>query len=636
MLRKGFVAWLTLMLLGAAAIVYAQAPSTTAKAGTATIAGQVKISGAAAPGVSVSLISAEQPLAAPGGVQGSLAGRDASVRAVTDAEGRFFLSNLAAGRFRVSVLAPGYVIPNNNLVVQVNDGQALTGVDFTLTRGAVVTGRVTTSGDRPVIGEPVMLLAVNDTNQNASQTSLQLSPLQLPNANSFRTDDRGVYRIYGVPAGKYVVSAGRGDGGRGDAGRGDGGRGLAARGPNAAGGNTVRTWVRTYHPDVTDSAQATVIEVEAGKEIEGVNIHLTPPETFVVSGRVVDAETGQPVPGVLIGHGRTSNPQNRGNGGARNNGGNAANRRVLLSNNTDGTTNKDGEFRVEGVTAGDYAVYVAQDQAAGQSDYYSEPVAFTVSSSDVGDLEIKLLRGASIVGQVVFEGASDPQVLAKLVTLTVNASSRGGRGGGGASGVNMPTNLSSPVAANGSFRIAGLAPGQVNLNVTEQGGRGPFSGLTILRIERGGANVQSGLRVEAGEQVAGVRIVAAYGTGVIRGLIRVEGGALTPGMRLTVFARRTDASRGVGGGMPAQVINGRFQIERLVAGTYEVSVQLPGAGRAGGGQGGRAGTASQTVTLGNGGVQDVVIPLNLAELQLPPNGQNGQPRQPNRPRGGRP
>ncbi|MFN7999794.1 MAG: hypothetical protein U0X75_02120 [Acidobacteriota bacterium] len=42
------------------------------------------------------------------------------------------------------------------------------------------------------------------------------------------------------------------------------------------------------------------------------------------------------------------------------------------------------------------------------------------------------------------------------------------------------------------------------------------------------------------------------------------------------------------------------------------------------------------MTLGNGGVQDVVIPLNLAELQLPPNGQNGQPRQPGRPRGGRP
>ncbi|MFN7999795.1 MAG: hypothetical protein U0X75_02125 [Acidobacteriota bacterium] len=67
-----------------------------------------------------------------------------------------------------------------------------------------------------------------------------------------------------------------------------------------------------------------------------------------------------------------------------------------------------------------------------------------------------------------------------------------------------------------------------------------------------------------------------HGTGVIRGLIRVEGGALTPGMRLDVFARRTDASRGVGGGMPAQVdAGGRFQIERLVAGTYEVSVQVP-------------------------------------------------------------
>ena len=159
-----------------------------------------------------------------------------------------------------------------------------------------------------------------------------------------------------------------------------------------------------------------------------------------------------------------------------------------------------------------------------------------------------------------------------------------------------------------------------------RGGGG--SGLTLLRIEREGADLQAGLRVNAGEQVGGVRIVATYGNSSIRGLVRVEGGALPGQMRLMISARRIDAGAGVRdrGGRNAMVDpNGRFQIDQLVGGTYELSLQMPGMGR--------NAVEPVTVTVGNGGVQEVVVPLNLATLNAQPRPNNGGG---GRQRGGRP
>src|SRR5262249_23642971 len=183
------------------------------------------------------------------------------------------------------------------------------------------------------------------------------------------------------------------------------------------------------------------------------------------------------------------------NGANRRNAGNGGNRSVVTSNSTDGTSGAEGEFRIEGLSRGSYAVFVAQDQSIGQADFYSDPVGVEISSNDVSDVEIKLQRGVSISGLAVFEGVNDPRILASLSGIVVSAQSRGGRGSG--SGIMMMNNVSSPVEATGSFRVAGLSPGLVNLNVRDSRAQGPFSGLTILRIERNGVDVQSGLRVES-------------------------------------------------------------------------------------------------------------------------------------------
>ncbi len=168
----------------------------------------------------------------------------------------------------------------------------------------------------------------------------------------------------------------------------------------------------------------------------------------------------------------------------------------------------------------------------------------------------------------------------------------------------------------------GLAPGLVTLTLVDRGARGGPAGLTLLRIERDGADLQAGLRVEAGQQIAGVRLIAAYGNSSVRGVVRVEGGALPPQLRLTVSARRVDASASVrdrgGRNVPVDA-SGRFQLDQLVAGTYELMLQAPGLSR--------NTIAPLTVSVGSGAVQNVTFPLNLAALTAqPPRGNGGQPR----------
>lgn len=606
--------------------VQAQTPAvTTPVLMTASVTGQIKIGETPARGVSVALMMSNRQRNPQ---INSQTNPDPTTRVTTDADGRYKFTNLAAGTYRVNVLSPGYIVfgtsdlVRNGQQIVLKEGEAVERLDFTLTRGGVITGKVVNSNNRPVIGEAVNLTTIDDAGQQA--------PFNPPSGGGgLRTDDRGVYRAYGLPPGKYLVSAGQGNGG-------GGGPGFMA---------ASRAYIRTFHPEATDVTQATPITVEAGKDVTEVDIRLASLETFAAVGRVIEAETGNPVVGVLIGH---STVRGGGRGGQL--------QAPAGPGSTDGTSGEEGVFRIEGLARGRYSVYVTPDaQNPATSEYYSEPATFEISTTDATGLEIKLQRGASINGTVVVDGSTDQSQLANIL---VNASVRGNGAGGRA-------NNAAQVASNGLFRVSGLAPGRVNLNVSDATNPGPFSGLQILRMEKDGADLQAGLEVAQGEQVMGVRVVVAYGNSTIRGLVRTEGGTLTPDMRLMVTARRTDApSAGGGGGrggfgggaMPGQVdANGQFQISQLVAGTYEVTVQaMPGGfgggfgGPGGGGFGGRGGgqqpgqppgqpgqqagqqpgqqpvqqmraaPVTQIVVVGNNATQNVTLTLNLAN-QVPMN-----------------
>jgi len=589
---RGIFCLLILLAVSRAALSQGASPAAGQGAsvpGAGAVTGAVKFGDAPASGITLALLPERmgrmtpQPQSQP----------EITNRAVTDEKGQYRFTNVATGRFRVTPLAEAFVVTSGGarpgglggIAVTVSEGQTVSNIDFTLARGGVITGRVTDGDGRTVIAERINLTMAVENGQP--------QPFNGGNRFGYESDDRGVYRIYGLPAGRYLVSAGGGDR-----------PGVSRR---------IR-YPRTYYPDATEEAQAQIVEVETGAVVESIDIRLGAPlKAYAVTGRVVDAESRQPVFGVSVNVGRERGPGPAGAGAA--------------------ATNADGEFRATGLTPGRYSASVRPSGFPGggantSGDFYSDPVSFEISSDNVAGVEIKVHRGASIAGVVVVEGANDPSVAARLPQLTISANSRGGssqqpQGQAGRGGMGSRQNFAQ-AGPNGAFRIGGIAPGRVRLNVNGLGGAWDGNGFSLVRIERDGAVINGEFNVASGEQVTGIRVIVGYGTGVIQGRVVVTGGALPDGTRLMVAVRPLNSA---GQNRPAQVdASGQFRVEGLLSGSYEVRLNALAAlaGGSGGGRGaGRGGAPNrlqikipdvrQTVNVVNGSSSGVTLTLDLSQ-----------------------
>jgi protocatechuate 3,4-dioxygenase beta subunit len=550
---------LILSLLGCTAlcaqeVVVAQASQAT---GTGTIAGRVTIGDKPAQGIAVLLLPAERY-----GPE-----RKPVARATTDAEGQFRLMNLAAGRYEVAPVAPAFVSAanlmherNQGKSVNLAEGETVDKLDFSLVRGGVITGRVTDADARPVIGQNVRLATAatqgNERRTGGGSMFSFSSPM-------FQTDDRGIYRIYGIPPGTYVVSVGE-----------DSRSGIARIGIGRGG-----IYTRTFHPNATDESKATIIEVTEGGEATNVDITLNRRvTTYSVSGRVIDAETGKPLANIRTGY-RSLRP-NEPQVGA-----------IGLGSRTDA----EGNFRFEGLMPGRYAAFTANGE---RSEDYSAPVSFEINEGDVTGLTIKVRRGASISGVAVIEGAGDRAALARLSQVRIYYWPESN------------DKLAAPIFGqgervnpDGSFRISGLPPGKFRLML---GGWPPPKGFSLLRVERDGVEQRAGIiDVPAGGQVTGVRFVLEYGTAILRGQVRVENGTLPEGAQLYVSARRPTAAEPT---LPGAEVDarGRFVMEGLPAGQYELRLGSNGLG------GGRIPPVVQNVVVTNGVETQVTLVIDMA------------------------
>jgi len=144
---------------------------------------------------------------------------DASERiAVTNDAGAFAFSALPAGRYVVWATKNAYVpawygsrhpgesIGATSLVLKA--GQSIADVNMTMAKGAVITGTVRDELGEPAAGARVSVLQSRPDFQSGLRTFVPAG-----SGNTFRaieppvTDNRGVFRIYGLAAGTYVVMA---------------------------------------------------------------------------------------------------------------------------------------------------------------------------------------------------------------------------------------------------------------------------------------------------------------------------------------------------------------------------------------------------------------------------------------------
>lgn len=547
--------------------IYAQTAESKPKA-TSSITGRVMIGEKPAPGVLVTanLINT-QAVVAP---------------VISDAEGKYRITGLAAGQVNVNTFAPTYVLPANPMygqgrVVNLSADETVEGIDFKLTRGGVITGRVIDGDGKPLIEERITLTPVDDKGEPARV------PASRPaNFGMYSTDDRGIYRIYGLAAARYKVSVGD-----------DAGRNATLR---ASG-----YYPKTFYPDTADATKASIVDLNEGAEAKNIDITVgRRARTYVVTGRIVDADTNQPLQGVDYSFGAVQQNQNQ--------------TYMSGSYSPNTPTNSQGEFRLEGVEPGRYAIMASSNSMFNQTSdqrpkVYSDPVSFEVSDGDVSNLEVKAQRGLSISGVIVTDGITDKKALATISRLVV-------------SGFVEPTpntiqsfmtGTTSQIASDGTFQLDGLRPGKVQIDIS--GLTSPEArGLTISRIVHERA---SGRRIDlaAGQSISGVRVYLAYGTGVIKGQIKVEGGTLPADAIMFVSVQRPSDMARVSS---AQVDSrGRFVAQSIPTGTYEVVLQIVSFGPTNNLPRSFPRIQRQTVTVTDDSESEVLFTLDLTPKEGP-------------------
>ncbi len=177
-----------LMLLLSLSVVAQSATPNTSEPTTGTISGKV-------------VNETGQPMAGASAfiraVNSVVSGRTT----VTDSEGNFIVSGLEPSLYTVAASAPAYTTITSDPNVPPTYYRIGDSVRLELVRGGVITGTITNASGEPIVAVRVRATMVRD--------SRGMTPKLFSMGMSEQTtDDRGVYRMYGLAPGTYIVSAG--------------------------------------------------------------------------------------------------------------------------------------------------------------------------------------------------------------------------------------------------------------------------------------------------------------------------------------------------------------------------------------------------------------------------------------------
>ena len=284
----------------------------------------------------------------------------------TDSSGQYTFKDLDPGQYTLRATRHGYLprtygqkpayslrIDSVGTALTVGPGQVLENIDFRLIRGGVVEGRVVDQDKEPVERVAVRLRVLR---------SLGGEGRLLPFGRD-ETDDRGHFRIYGVPPGNYYLRVSP--------------RPLFddSRSPR-------RSFAPTYYPGVLTADDAATIKMTAGEEAGGFNITVIEGSSFSVSGRVLTPD-GKPAHSVWIVSMKQSGKE--------------------ISTGIGQHTNTDlqGEFKVSGLLPGSYRLYA---RAGGGENEQLATAGVEVVDQDLSGLTLMLAKGADITGRILVDG----------------------------------------------------------------------------------------------------------------------------------------------------------------------------------------------------------------------------------------
>ncbi|MBL8149909.1 MAG: carboxypeptidase regulatory-like domain-containing protein [Blastocatellia bacterium] len=394
--------------------------------------------------------------------------------AITTDEGTFRI-NLPVGSYKVTATSPGYIeniSPSEKKYYRTGDS-----VDIRLSKGGVITGTVTNRSGEAVVGIVVFAKRIRTSDG-------ELIKGQDDNTLRKATDDRGIYRIYGLQPGSYIVS-------------------VSDETAHIFIPSVYKKMVPTYYPS-TSAAGAKEVSVKAGDETSNIDIRLRETLGYSIRGKIVVNES-------------LSNK----------------NSFYFIVTAKDTKTNTflpssvsiNNDFVVFGVEDGEYEI---QAFKYGQDDQQerSEPKIIKVRGADVKDVQLKIELPSKVTGRAVIElpvEAISEECKARKERLTYTeelvVQLRPDRPAQKNSQKDKKT-LEVLPNTNGDFLFRHIDPGLYRLDTVL-----PSDNLYISSITRPTEKIRpdeisrSGIKLKAGETASEILIKVVTGAAAVNGKV---------------------------------------------------------------------------------------------------------------------
>ncbi len=305
-------------------------------------------------------------------------------QAVTDDEGNFEFVNLLPASYAISASTPGYVAPlpeaasegeEENRSNLYRNGEV---ANIILVKGGVITGKVHNANGEALTGVSVSAIRIGNLNGEADELSAARGM-----ARSWRTDDRGMYRIYGLMPGTYIVQAGQMGQGRGP----------------AASLSPYRDDAPTYYPSSARDA-AIQLPVRPGDELAGIDIRYRADKGRSVGGKVILAQTTNKAAN------QAGNPPNNSDFSATEIRLSLAGTDSVVATTVQMDRSQTSGFAFYNIPDGEYEISARRSGGANESDSVSENRHVSVRSADVAGIQLGLTPLALLSGKVVVEKAA--------------------------------------------------------------------------------------------------------------------------------------------------------------------------------------------------------------------------------------
>jgi hypothetical protein len=496
----------------------------------------------------------------------SLTGEGLAIRrsVITDDGGRFEFTGLPAGRFtltssRASLLAVPYGATQTSglgRAIALRDAQAVTDVHLRMVRGAAVTGTV-----RDAAGEPAPDIQIVMWSRTTRGDWIERPPL-------VRTDDRGIYRVYGLAPGPYIVMARMtnvivgGIQAPMTTAIDDALRELARATPSSSPLST-RTFAFApiLYPDALTTTDALPLNLSTGEERAGIDLTIRLVPTATIDGEI-SAPSGQSLPSVLL---------------------NVTSNDVVGAQTVTVRAEQNGRFRYPNVSPGKYvltarstswdgpAVMVGPTTGPRRGPCYWATTEVNVAGSDVSGVVVMLQPCLTVRGHVLFQAEVLPPPDLKTVHVRALPKTGHSTSTGFAPSPDLPQVA---VAEDGQFEIGDLLPGEYQFTASAPGAGSTGWWLRSIMLDGRDLLDDGPAMIEANTNGrSDLTVVFSDRHTILSGILQMQSGATPADLIVVVFPADLEIVRPESRRIQAARLDsaGRFEFRDLPAGEYRLA-----------------------------------------------------------------